>query len=102
MFVYVRADSDRHGFVQMAGHELLHQIKQEYPELYEWFSTQANHYLRTSAEAHYGRRLAAVGADVAEIDMREEILADFTGDALANLEFLKTLATNTPQVRDRM
>ena len=72
------------------------QNKQESPDLYACFSTQASHYLRAGAEAHYGRRLAATGADVDGIDVREVTLADLTGDALADPEFLVTLATNNP------
>ena len=40
--------------LQMAGHELFHQAQQESLELYEWFSTQANRYLRTGAEPMVG------------------------------------------------
>lgn len=94
--VYLRTDSDRHGFVQIAGHELLHQIRKDSPELYEWFSEQATTYMRSGAEFKYGKRLAAVGANLDTTDVREEILADFTGDALADPRFLETLATRNP------
>ena len=92
----MRTDSDRHGFLQRASHELLHQVKQESLDPYEWFSTQASHYLRAGAEAHYGRRLAATGADVVWIDVCEEIHGDFTRDALADPRFLATLAREKP------
>lgn len=92
----MRTDSDRHGFLQRASHELLHQVKQESLDPYEWFSTQASHYLRAGAEAHYGRRLAATGADVVWIDVCEEIHADVTGDARADPRFLQTIATQNP------
>lgn len=94
--VCVHTDSDRHGLIQMASHELLRQVKQESPAFNDWFSTQASNYIRAGAEAHYGRRIAATGADVDGIDMRDEILADFTGDGLADPQLLETLATNNP------
>jgi hypothetical protein len=94
--IYVRTDARAQGFVQMAGHELLHQIRKDSPELYVWLETQATHYLRTDAEARYGQRLEAVGADLATLDVREEILADVTGDARADPRFLETLATQNP------
>ena len=87
--LFVRTDSDRHCFVQTAEPELFHQIKQEAPSLQEWFSTQATRtYCNSSpvtgfpifcagTEAQYRSRLAAVGAEVKGIDVRDEILADF-------------------------
>ncbi|MCE7976340.1 MAG: hypothetical protein DYH03_04085 [Nitrospira sp. NTP1] len=37
-----------------------------------------------------------MGADPAGINVREEILADFTGDALADPQFLQSLAESNP------
>ena len=42
------------------------------------------------------RRLPAVQAEAEGIRVPDEILADFTGDALADPRFLKTLATQNP------
>ena len=94
--VYVLTDSDRHGFVQMARHELLQHIKKESPDLYDWFSEQATRYMRDHSEADYRSQLHATGTKVGWTDVREEILADTTGDALADPRFLETLATRNP------
>lgn len=93
--LFVGTDA-RHGFVQMAGHELLHHIQEERPELYAWFNEQATTYLRADSEGRYAKRLAATGAYVSEIDVRQEILADFVGDALADPQFLQRLADANP------
>jgi hypothetical protein len=42
------------------------------------------------------RRLPAVQAEAEGIRVPDEILADFTGDALADPRFLQTLATRNP------
>lgn len=70
--------------------------RQARPEIYDWFEQHAPNCLRADSERRYGRRLAAVGADPAGINVREEILADFTGDALADPQFLQSLAESNP------
>ena len=80
-------------------HELLHFIRKTDPALYEWFSEQAETYLRSSAIPEYAERLRKAGANVYEegaVDIREEILADFVGDALADPEFLAQMAERNP------
>lgn len=49
--LYISTDADK-GFVQIAGHELLHQLRKDTPSLY---------HLRTESIEHKGRRLATVG-----------------------------------------
>ena len=71
-------------------------MAKEVSQPYEWFSTQATSYLRASAEAHYGCRIGAAGAEVEGIWVPAAILADFTGDALAEPRFLATLARENP------
>lgn len=73
---------------------LLHHIREKCPILYNWFEHHAKTYLRADSERRYGRRLAAAGADPAGIDVREEILADFIGDALADPVFSKRVVRN--------
>jgi len=47
-----------------------------------------------------GCRVTAAGVDLNGIEVREEILADFTGDALADPQFLQTLeAINATTLR---
>jgi hypothetical protein len=38
---YINTDFQEHGFVQLAGHELLHQIRRERPSIYDWFAQRA-------------------------------------------------------------
>ncbi len=92
--IFIDTDQTRQGFVQLAGHELLHQLRKDNASLYEWFATHADAHLRDSATSDYRRRLEAAGADVAgsNIDVREELLSDFAGDALADPAFLQRLA----------
>ena len=52
--------------------------------------------MRDHSEADYRSRLHATGTNIGWTDVREEILADFTGDALADPRFLETLATRNP------
>lgn len=94
--LYVNAEQERIGFVQLAGHELLHQIKKEQPALYEWFAGVARDYMQEGAERDYSLRLKQAGADLTRTDARQEILADFVGDALADRLFLQALADNNP------
>ena len=92
--IYVNPKNPHHGFIQLAGHELFHKIKEDYPEVYQWFADQAANYYRPGATERYGRNLEKTGAK--NFDAQEELLADFTGDALADPEFLKVLANHNP------
>jgi diguanylate cyclase (GGDEF)-like protein len=90
---YINTEFKEHGFVQLAGHELLHQIRRERPNIYDWFAANAQNYLKKGAEESYRSRLEKAGADMRSTDVREEILADFVGDSLADREFLDHLAS---------
>ena len=90
LFVVVGPDAG--GFAQVAGHELLHFIRKTDPALYEWFSEQAEAYLRGSAIPEHAERFRKEGT----VDIREEILADFVGEALADPEFLVEMADRNP------
>ena len=48
------------------------------------------------AESRYGHLLAATGAPLHTLDVQKELLADFTGDALADPAFLQALADHNP------
>lgn len=93
--LYVNAEQDKHGFVQLAGHELLHQIANEQPAIYKWFEDQARNFTSPGAERDYRTLLDMAGADPAT-DAYQEVLADFVGDALADSDFLQALADNNP------
>ena len=96
------------GFMQIAGHELLHDMRRTRPDLYYWFKRRAEEYLTGLPE--YRERLEALEDYRAQVDAatrgmweehkehyaleyaKEELLADFTGDALADPKFLGQLA----------
>jgi hypothetical protein len=89
--LYVNADNPHAGFVQIAGHELLHQIARDVPSVYSYFEVQARNYLKPGAIESHTQRLIAAGENP-DVDTYQEILADFVGDALADKSFLQTLA----------
>ena len=82
------------GFTNIVGHELYHQIKKDRPDLHAWFASRARQYYRNLPE--YQSRLNKLRQDgEQEISLdaaEEELLANFTGDALADPKFLATLA----------
>ena len=91
VFVNVRSNV---GFAQVAGHELLHELKRTAPELYEWFKQHAEQYL-TNVEGYRTRlnRLLQAGERPYGTELaKEELLGDFTGDAMADPQFLAQLA----------
>ena len=45
------------GFVQIAGYELLHQLRRDTPYLYDWFADQARAHIKNGSVEEYGRRL---------------------------------------------
>lgn len=98
--LYVNTSADR-GIVQIAGHELLHQLRRDQPELYDWFADHASRYFKRGALRHYGARLREAGAHLSETDIREELLADLTGDTLADPAFLRQLAADNPSRFER-
>ena len=94
VFVNVRRAHET-GFLQLAGHELLHDLKRDRPDLYHWFVAQADQYL-TNVE-DYRQRLNVLSEEngIAAHSLqsaKEELIADFTGDALADTQFLGQLA----------
>ncbi|MBR4877493.1 MAG: hypothetical protein IKU14_07265, partial [Rhodocyclaceae bacterium] len=83
------------GFLQLAGHELLHDIKRDRPDLYHWFITQADSYLANVEDYRQRLNALALEKNVAPYSLqaaKEELIADFTGDALGDTKFLGQLA----------
>jgi hypothetical protein len=95
--IYIATDSDR-GFVHVAGHELYHDIQARRPDLHEYLSENLNNYAQNVAE--YNQRLNRVSRQdekgVTMDGLAAEMLADFTGDALADPKFLQQLADDNP------
>ncbi|MBR4736332.1 MAG: DUF1738 domain-containing protein, partial [Rhodocyclaceae bacterium] len=102
VFVNVRRAHEV-GFLQLAGHELLHDLKRDREDLYHWFVAQADQYL-TNVE-DYRQRLNILSEEngIAAHSLqsaKEELIADFTGDALADTQFLGQLAESDRQNKD--
>lgn len=86
------------GFLQLAGHELLHKIKREQPDLYDSFTRATRNAYRNIEEFRqaFSETLLPGEANLAPSKLEEELIADFTGDALADQDFLKLFAREDP------
>lgn len=86
------------GFIQVAGHELWHDIRRARPELVEWFRSVARPYWRDTAA--YRAKLDSLlqpGEKPYSADRAMgELEADFLGDSLADEKFLARLAEANP------
>ena len=92
VFVNIRNNS---GFIQLAGHELLHELQHSRPDLYKWFVKEADSYLVNVEEYRERRNLLGKATGEGHYDLtqaKNEILADFAGDTLADEQFLGQLA----------
>lgn len=83
--------------IAVAGHELYHDLAARHPDLHAWFLEQAIPYMRdTERYAEIENRGRAEDEKLGPVQLAEELLADFTGDALADPEFLQQLADDNP------
>jgi hypothetical protein len=88
--------------VALTGHELMHQLREEHPELYEVVRAAAEAEIQNHAE--YKQRLEDAvrretgdpTATVTDDFTTEEILADFMGDAFTRPGFWKQVANENP------
>ena len=94
-FINLNADV---GFVNITGHELLHQLKRDRPDLYRWFAGQARgHYKNFSTYQSKLNALLSPGEKPMSLAaVEEELLGDFAGDALADPAFVERLAKADP------
>lgn len=95
--IYVNA-AGKVGFVNIAGHELYHQIAFDRPDLHEWFALKARAYYHNLPEYQAKINKAVPKGDplYTMAEAEEELLADFTGDALADPKFLAALVKDNP------
>lgn len=94
--LYINPYNGHNGFIQLAGHELLHHIKRISPAHYQAI-------LQSAREVGFDVRgyteRSPNGSTTATDSLaynEEELLADFVGDALADTEFLQLLAEDNP------
>ena len=97
--LYANTSHPRYGFPALAGHELLHQLKLDRPDLYRALVRSAERYAAGGVDGAlraYGARPENQG--YAQSDLLEELLGDFTGDALSDRSFLRQLADEHPSL----
>lgn len=94
---YVNVEKDI-SFINIAGHEIYHDIERNRPDLHAWLVKQATQHFkgldayRDKLNAVVGENETAYTNEAAQI----ELLADFTGDALADPVFVAKLAEDNP------
>lgn len=91
--IYINVSADTFGFGTVVGHELLHNLKQRNKTLYYFFYDNAKPYIIN--EAQYRNELESnpfKSHRLTDGQITEEILADFTSDALMDPSFLTKLA----------
>ena len=95
--VYVSVTEDV-GFVQVAGHELYHDIERTRPDLIRWYTEHARRYFKNFPEyLKRLNRLVQLGEGEYTPEKAEsELLADFMGDSLTDSAFLQQLADSNP------
>lgn len=96
--VYVNVASGHHDF-SIVGHELLHHLKMDQPEIYDDFLQAVQGILNVYAVSRYKTRLQGFdssGKAVSKDLATEEMIADFIGDQFTNDQFWKDLAQEEP------
>lgn len=86
------------GFINVAGHEIGHQLKKDRPDLYQWFANHARRHYR-DLPAYRDKLNALLGPGERPYNLaavEEELLSDFMGDALADPAFVQRLAQADP------
>jgi len=91
------------GFVQLAGHELLHKIKSDNSTLYNTFISKARlHFVEFEKfREAFDKTMLPGESSLPRDQIETELLADFTGDALADPDFLKYFARDDAGVFKR-
>ena len=95
--IFVNANTDI-GFINIAGHELLHDLKRRSPTLYAYYAENAKPYLK-NLPAYQARLNAKLQSGESLYDSEsalEELLADFMGDSLSDPAFLQQMADRNP------
>lgn len=94
--VFVRADSDK-PHMSILGHELLHQLRKETPDIYSQLSKRLDSLIEN--ESAYASQLAAryerQGGQLPK-EWREELHADIVGDNFSNPDFWAAMAKDQP------
>lgn len=94
-FINLNANTE---FINTVGHELYHDLERDRPDLHQWFREQASQYYQ-GLDAYKDKlnALLLTGEKPYTTKKAEsELLADFTGDALRDPQFVAQLAEDNP------
>ena len=95
VLIHVRAGKP---MLTVAGHELLHHIKETHPGLYAELVAAVG---EMDVEGYRSRLTDPAYAGKSDAQITEELLGDFLGDSLADPAFLKSLAQQEPNLFKR-
>lgn len=95
--VYVNTQANV-GFVNIAGHELLHDLKRNRPDLYSYLLDNARQHFKNfeGYRTKLDSLLQKGESKHTNSQLEEELIADFMGDSIADPDFLKQLAEDNP------
>lgn len=100
--VFVRADTDK-PHMSVLGHELLHQLRKETPDLYDQLASRLQSMVEN--ESSYASQLATryerQGGQLPK-EWREELYADIVGDNFSNPDFWEAMAKDQPGLFQRV
>lgn len=100
--VFVRADTDK-PHMSVLGHELLHQLRRETPDLYDQLASRLGKMVEN--ESAYAAQLASryekQGGQLPK-EWREELYADIVGDNFSNPDFWEAMAKDQPGLFQRV
>lgn len=99
-FVFVNLDTPR-AHMAVVGHELLHHLRREAPELYERLVHSMVPVInRARFENEFWQKLKASGYEKGEA--LEELVANFMGDQMVDPDFWNQLATSNPSLFEQV
>ena len=88
--IYINIDANVN-LMSILGHEFYEGLLVQNPTLHQWFVKQARLQMNDGAMQAYSDKLAKLGDTQDDAGRLKELLADFTGDALADPEFRRSL-----------
>ncbi len=93
--LYISAEAGEPNFVQVAGHEFLHSLQKNNSDLHRYLVDNLTKYVTPEKMREHHLKLREITDYSSEVT-RNELLADFVGDAFNDTEFVKQLAEDNP------
>lgn len=88
--IYVNIDANVN-LMSILGHEFYEGLLVQNPKLHNWFVNESLRHMKDGALAAYVDKIKRSGDKQSDAGRLKELLADFTGDALADPEFRRSL-----------